>query len=399
MKSGVGWTEGQRSPRVLFVTSWYPEPGRPMAGAFVRDHARALAGLASVTVLHLPDPKEGRYAWSPPVLEEDAAERKAWGIFTFRLRAPLPPRGLGYLAALAWGQWAFERVWEEQGPFDLVHAHIFRAGLVAALGAKRHQVPMLVTEHSSAVARGRLRPVDRIVAAAAYRAADLLCPVSENLGRAMRRLAPRTPVRVVGNTVDRDIFHPPVSWDRSDSASVRMLFVGRLHEVKGLDVLFDALTLLEQDPDTRGRWRLDLVGDGPMRQRLAQMAQAGGFASRLRFVGYLPRRQVAEAMRNADLFVLPSRWENMPCVLLEALACGLPAVASRVGGIPEVLDPAVGILAPPGDPDALAAALRDAILDMGRFQRQKVAVRGSEFGFSAVGKQLLDCYQLAQRGS
>lgn len=162
--------------------------------------------------------------------------------------------------------------------------------------------------------------------------------------------------------------------------SKHLLFVGRLAGIKGVSVLFEALErILPRFPDMH----LTLIGDGPERADLEREAQMRGLGDVVIFAGYRSQAEVAEALQEADLLVLPSFAEGVPVVLMEAMAAGLPVIASRVAGIPELVEDGVsGLLVPPGDSDALAGAINELLVDparcarMGEHGRAKVS---SEF--------------------
>jgi glycosyltransferase involved in cell wall biosynthesis len=125
-------------------------------------------------------------------------------------------------------------------------------------------------------------------------------------------------------------------------------------ERKGLDTLIRALAQLEP-----GRFQLEIVGDGPARESLRELAVSLGVAEEVRFLGSLDRAEVAERYREADLFTLPSTAESFGNVFAEALASGLPVVATQVGGIPDLVEHGInGLLVAPGDPAGLAQAIR-----------------------------------------
>lgn len=131
-----------------------------------------------------------------------------------------------------------------------------------------------------------------------------------------------------------------------------LLFVGRLDPQKGVDLLLDALRHL---PGTT----LRIVGEGPQGEELRRAAADPALAGRITFAGALDPQGVRAQMAAAGALVLPSRRENYPLVLLEAMAAGVPVVATAVGGVAELLDDgAAGWLVPPGDPAALADVLR-----------------------------------------
>jgi glycosyltransferase involved in cell wall biosynthesis len=114
------------------------------------------------------------------------------------------------------------------------------------------------------------------------------------------------------------------------------------------------------------------------------------------FHGLRPKPELAALMREADLFVLASRFENNPCVAIEAMASGLPVVATRVGGLPELVDERSGLLAEPRDPESIAARIGEALRRLDRFDREEIARRTRErFGREQVASLLAEVYQEA----
>jgi glycosyltransferase involved in cell wall biosynthesis len=157
----------------------------------------------------------------------------------------------------------------------------------------------------------------------------------------------------------------------------QILFVGRLAAVKGVPVLLEALeTLRRNRPDLH----LTLIGDGPERAELEAEAQNRGLSEAVTFAGYKSQSDVATTLNQSDLLVLPSFAEGVPVVLMEAMASGLPVVATQIAGIPELVEQGIsGELVPPGDSAALANALERVLADpaaatkMGAAGRAKVS--------------------------
>lgn len=208
----------------------------------------------------------------------------------------------------------------------------------------------------------RLRRVSRVLAPSRYFAET----VRPDVGR--------VPVHVLPNGIPRTTRPEPLT------ALDQLLFVGRLEPVKGVHVLLDAFReLTARHPGAR----LSVVGDGPARAALEERAADLTAAGRVVFHGWLTGDQVAARLRAASVVVLPSLWpENFPTVALEALQLGRPIVASRVGGLPELVGPDNGALVEAGDGAALAAALggllgdRELLARLGRGS----AVRADRYG-------------------
>ena len=191
---------------------------------------------------------------------------------------------------------------------------------------------------------------------------DRYVPVSHDLARWLTGVVgiPAAKSELIMNGVDTVRFAPNLPaavtpWAGEDVFVIGT--VGRLQDVKDQASLIEAFSLLvASKPEGRARLRLAVVGDGPLRDRLAQKARDLNVADLVWFPG--ARNDIPELMRSFDLFALSSIAEGTPVTLLEAMACGLPVVATAVGGIPEVVQDGVnGALVPASDPEALAAAL------------------------------------------
>ena len=166
----------------------------------------------------------------------------------------------------------------------------------------------------------------------------------------------------------------PARYRKGAREGAHALFVGRLAAVKGVPVLLEAMAALGEEAP-----RLTLIGDGPERAALEADAQRLGLSGRVTFAGYRSQDEVAEALAATDLFILPSFAEGLPVVLMEALAAECCAIATRIAGIPELIEDGVtGRLVAPGDAEGLAAAIREALADsegraaMGRAGRARV---------------------------
>ena len=159
----------------------------------------------------------------------------------------------------------------------------------------------------------------------------------------------------IPNAVDTRLFSP---GGRADVAHPTILCVGRLHDgQKRVSDVIRGLALLPPD------WKLEIAGTGPDREMLERLAAELGIADRVRYLGFVSRgSEVRDLYRRAAVLALPSAYEGLPMVLLEAMSCGTPVVGSEIAAIAEVIDHGrTGLLVPVGAPDRLAAALRDAV--------------------------------------
>ncbi|MDE3069876.1 MAG: glycosyltransferase [Acidobacteriota bacterium] len=382
--------------RVLVVPKWYPWPDMPVLGSFCREQARAISAGHDVVVL------ASRAVRSPPFRAFALSDSVEDGLRTVRVlyrRPRFRPAAMAF--QLAGMLSALRRLRREGWRAEIVHAHVYSAGLPALVLGARSRAPVVLSEHYTGFQRGLITGYDRLTARLAFGGAALVAPVSEDLASAIRALAPRAPITVVPNVVDTGVFHPRAGASASQAAAsqtpVRLLTVAALAEKKGHAFLLDALARLRVGRPVT----LDLAGDGELRDTLEARVRDLGLTESVRFHGVRPREEIAELMREADLFVLPSLFENLPCVLIEAMASGLPCVATAVGGVPELIagPPHAGVLCPPGDAAALAAALAGALGSLDGFQREALAEHArAHFGYAAVGGRWSTIYEELHAG-
>jgi len=346
--------------RLLIVTSQFPIAGEPNRGRPIHQTVRELSRLAQVRVL---SPVASYPRWAQPrsyLYRASDEHHSVPGCDVEYVRYPALPalsrpfNGRLCARAIAAPMRAFAP--------DLVLSYwLYPDAYGAMLAARRIGAPLVVGARGSdlrvrdAISRRLTRPV--------LRAARRLLVVSEDLGRVAERDYGADPdrIRTIPNGCDAAIFHPAVrgearrALDLPADAEV-VTYVGRLVPEKGLRELLLAAGQLRA---ARPRLQLVLVGEGPMHAELAALAAAGDLP--VRFAGTRPPAEVARWMCASDLVTLPSYSEGHPNVLVEALACGRPVVATPVGGIPEVVDAASGVLVPARDPAALADGLREAL--------------------------------------
>lgn len=385
----------ERQLKVLVLTHLFPWNDNPVSGIFIREHARAAARYCDVQVIHLlQQPGESFY----DVRREDDAGLPVWRVRTRRFQPPLSTAAF-ILAPLS----ILRKLRREGFDPDVVHAHWHLSMLPALLIGRLYRKPVVYTEHWSIFLPERPARLGRpglALARLALRAADLVLPPSLAMRDALASLVPRgARFGVIPNVVDVSLFRPDGSRQREGPR--RLITAGLLDEdhVKGVDYLLEALVLLS----ARGEHvHLDIVGDGVQRSAYERLAERLDVRQLVTFHGFRPKANLADLMRGADLFVLASRFENNPCVLIEALATGLPVVATRVGGVPEIVEEAVGVLVEPHDPRALAAGIADVLSRLESFDSEAIAARArSRYSFERVAEQLLDAYQdvLARRSS
>lgn len=369
---------------VLFLTTNWPRPDLPIDGIFVREHARAAALNAEVRVLHL-DRSAGRtgLAETEPIAGEEPP--------TLRIRYRRFGKPLSLAAFVGGPLAAYRRLRREGFEPDVLHANSHLSALPALTLGRLHRKPVVYSEHWSAFLPdnpAELAGGMSALARLALRGADVVLPVSDAMRRALEAAGSPKRIEVVPNVVDERLFHPGGKGEPGLLLTAGML--GE-NEAKGVDYLLRAVALVDGV-------RLEVVGDGLLRPEYERLARELGIADRVDFQGFLPKAELAERMRGASLFVLASRFENNPCVVLEAMASGLPIVATRVGGLPELVDETSGILVEPRDPEDIARGISAAL--EGRFDRAAIAKLAVErYGREAIGGLLAEIYGSVARSA
>jgi D-inositol-3-phosphate glycosyltransferase len=299
--------------------------------------------------------------------------------------------------------------WEDARP-DVVHAHFWMSALAAVEAAGPLGVPIVNTFHALGVVKRRhqgsadtspwqrtelerriVRSVDRIVATCTDEVFEL-----RRLGAEPRRIS------VVPCGVDLSLFTPGDGRERRDPARRRVVSIGRLVERKGVGNVVEALAAVPgaELVIAGGPVATELAADPEVR-RLRSVARGVGVEDRVTFVGRLGRQQVPALLRSADVAVSVPWYEPFGIVPVEAMACGVPVVASAVGGmIDTVVDGVTGVHVPPRDPDALAGAL-DRLLDRPGLRRRlgrAGAVRARErYGWDGIAGATREVYRGVSR--
>lgn len=279
-----------------------------------------------------------------------------------------------YLAALSIAATRLAR----SGRFDAIHAFWpLPHGVGGAVAKRASGVPLVCTFFGVEITWTRSRfPLLKPVLRKIVREADALTAISNYTAGLLREEVPGAEVEIIpfgAAATAREGTPPPFP---TPHAPARLLFVGRLVERKGVDVLLEAVAKL---PGVR----LAVVGDGPARSGLESRASALGLGGQVRFTGFVSQRTLASEYQRADVVVLPARYdakgdvEGLGVALIEGMAYGRSVIGSDVGGIPDIIRPGeTGLLVTPGDPAALAAAI--SRLDGDREMARKMGAAGRE---------------------
>jgi teichuronic acid biosynthesis glycosyltransferase TuaC len=375
--------------RVLTLTPFFPSENDDAAGCFVSEPLAALdrAGVESAVFAVQPFYRRKMHP------RQNAPAQ--W------IRYPSIPRGFGLPSA---GAFLFasilSRVRELQraDKIDVVHAHAaLPCGHAAMLLKSELHLPYVVTVHgldafSTEQVHGRAGKWCRRISMRVYQSSRRVICISERVReQVLEGTGPTCRTSVVYNAVDPKMFSPEISPAR---ASLLVLSVGNLIPIKGHEVLIRSIaSLASQFKDLT----LEIIGDGAERLRLENLAGSLGISQRVHFRGRQSRTQVAEAMRRCAVFCLPSRYEGLGCVYLEAMSSGKPVIACRGQGIAEIIrQGSNGFLVGPDNEKELSLALSMLLRDESLSNRIGKAARETvldQFTLSEQAERLSRIYR------
>jgi teichuronic acid biosynthesis glycosyltransferase TuaC len=398
--------------RVLTITTFFPNAADPQRAVFVKNLVHAMRLRCRVDVIS-PVPYVPPLGLRPEWRAQRAipAHETIHGIDVAHPRFLVLPK-LGWLSGIGYflGVLAALRNWKRQlrpGDRPVVHAHCAYPDAVGViLAARLLGLPCVVTTHGSDINVYATRPLLRLQIRWALRNAAGVIAVSGGLQEKIVRLVGSGAARIRRIPCagfDTRVFRPRDNSVQRNALGIGaearvVVFVGQLVPIKGVEFLIQAWAALARAKKLGAEDRLILLGDGPLRNALAKQASDAGIADTVVFAGTVTQTEVACWVAAASLLCLPSRSEGTPNVVVEALASGVPVVASRVGGIPDLIRQGEnGSLVPPADAAALERALEHVLAEKWDRQRiahsvahltwRSIADRNVEFLRSAMGTQ------------
>ena len=372
---------------IVFLARWYPHRYDPMFGLFVQRHAEAAAlyNDISVVYVHPDDNPVEKYEIVNEQHGTDAIHR----VSTIRIYyKKSKSKIINLFRFFRANKLALKHLPKP----DIIHVHVLtRLGIIARWQKLVHGIPYIITEHWSRYLPGNdfsgfLR---KLATKIVVKHASVVTTVTENLANAMQKHGLKNPnYMVLPNVVDTNLFQ----IKPHDNAVPQIIHVSCFEDKsKNISGLLESLRLLK---DKNVDYDAVLIGDGMDYEAMKQMAASMQLNDRVTFTGMLQGNELVDVIASGDFLVLSSNYENMPVVILEAFACGLPVVSTNVGGIAEIVDESNGILVPPHDSEKLADAMRKMLQSFKNYNANTLR-EGiiKKFSNEAVGKLLNDIYK------
>ena len=345
--------------KIVFLARWYPHKYDPMFGLFVQRHAEAAALYDDITVIYVHPDENAETTY-------DIERTKENSVDTIRIYYKKKGR-----ISSAWRYfWSCVKGLKLAGKRDLIHVHVLtRMGFIAHWQKYLNGTPYIITEHWSRYLPGNdysgiLRKwwTKRIV-----RRAAMVTTVSEVLAQAMQSHGLKNRrYRILPNVVDTNLFKPIPHHNDIPKIVHVSCFEEKSKNISGL---LRALKIIKE----RGiPYQAVLIGEGMDLEAMKKKALDLGLSDRVRFTGLLQGQELVDELATGDFFVLPSHYETGGTVLLEAMACGLPVVATKVGALPEIVNDSNGILVAPNDANALTDAMEKCCHSYGDYDQESL---------------------------
>jgi glycosyltransferase involved in cell wall biosynthesis len=366
---------------ILFLAHWYPSRVHTTAGNFVQRHAETVATKHRVTVV---------FAISDKTLTKpyEIAENIIAGVNTIIVYfSPGKHKITNAFKKIKAYRLGLNRV----SAFDVIHLNVLHYyGVIALYYKLRKNIPYVITEHWTLWNDDSISQKEQFVAKLVARRASILLPVCSFLGNNMRIVGNNIPQQTIPNVFDPQIFHL-----KAKEKSEKFIFLhisSLLDNHKNISGILKVSRRLALENDC---FELHIGGDGDINQIL-QFREKNHLENVIKTFGQLTPNEVAQKMTSSDTFILFSNKENQPCVINEAFACGLPVIATKVGGITEFFPGEFGILIDKEDENSLYLAMKKCLSGTQFAPSQFIADYALEhFGTNAIAEAFDKVYSSA----
>lgn len=379
---------------ILFLASWYPNRVIPFNGNFIERHAEAAAKKHNIKALHV---------LSDPNLEEEfEVERRtengvdSYIVYYKKVTSNIPIlSSIKKLVRFLKGHLLAFKLFEQQGfNIDIVHLNVqYPAGLIALYLKKLKGIPYVITEHWTHFLPSNkgfensgsfYKYINKQIA----QQAEKLLPVSHDLKNALISHGFKNDFKVIPNVVDTELFQ---MIDTEKKEKWRLIHISHFRDdhknISGIVRVMKRLTGHRKDVE------LMIVGDGDINFPKSLVKQHQ-LEDTVTIIGKSEIQQIAKYMQSADLFVLFSNWENLPCVIIEAFSAGIPVISSNVGGISEIVNNSNGLLVEAKDEEALYQGIQQMLNHYDKYDRKAIREKAVEqFSYEAVAEAFDKVYQ------
>ncbi|HEU5053689.1 MAG TPA: glycosyltransferase [Hanamia sp.] len=382
--------------KVLFLASWFPSKVDPFNGDFIERHAKAISLNNQVFVIYVvkdPSIKNGI------TLVNKQFERNLISFIGYYPKFNSPIRWIEKLHsnyhAVRLQNKIFKTILKEYGMPDIIHLNVLmKAGIFARRLNKKYSLPYVLSENWTGYYPERndgFLSQDfwyRKMSKSIYKNCTLPLPVTKDLGERMNNLfGIQKAFKVIPNVVDTSLFYPSFENKNLKKRFIHISTLGYHKNIWGI------LNTTKKLFEARKDFELHLAGNASP-EIINWTKENNVFNTCIFFKGLISYKEVAVELRKSDVLVMFSRYENLPCVILEALCSGLPVISTDVGGIREVIDEENGVLIESENEDQLLEAMNNMLENFGKYDKQKIAAEAKEkFNYQTVANQFQEAYK------
>ncbi len=381
---------------VLWLASWYPNKIIALDGDFIQRHAIAVSRFIPITVIYVT-----QYGEEVEIKENKTDIFQNGNLTEIIIYFSLKKTGIGIIDKLRYN-WkyyntykkAIKKYFSDNTIPSLIHVHVpMKAGVIAQWINKKWNIPYIISEHSATYVKGADDAFDkrslyfRTRVASIFRNATMVTSVSRHDGNILKRIFNLERVEVIRNVVDTNHF-----FFRQDvmAQKFRFVHISVMNYQKNVEGIFNACALLK---DIHQNWEIELIGRA-LSPEIQKRVDNLGLKSFVRTRDEISYLEVAERLQQASALVVFSRYENFPCVIIEALSCGLPVIATAVGGIPEAVNTSNGILVTSENETALFNAMAHVLTQYNSFNREAIAIDAkNKYAYNIIGEQFFNLYK------
>lgn len=356
--------------KILVIARGVPYEENPQEGCFEWDQAKALKTIGhDVVVMHLDARRrKNGHKWgiSKELFDNIPVYKIYYGITT-PIEHYISVRFAQYINTKLTVQ-LLKKVLQENPDIDIIHAHYLRCIYRASFFKNITTLPIVGTEHLSDMVKPIISRQNFRMAEVGYHNLAKLITVSQYLND---KLYEKFGVKseVCGNVLGSEFIDVDVRPSDRERTKFRFVACGSLIPRKGFDVLIEAASKLNISKD---KWEIEIIGAGKMYDTLKALAKKNGISNNIIFRGKLNKYQIIESYKKSDCFVLSSRSETFGVVLIEAMACGLPVIATDCGGSKGIVNINNGVMVSVDNINALKSAMEDMYFKASKFDREKI---------------------------
>lgn len=376
--------------KIMMIARGYPSKKYPLNGIFELDQAKALVAIGHQVCLSVIDLRSLR-RWRTWGYEQKYID----GVVIHALNIPCGRIPLKWLYRIGGAgiKRLYKRVVKLWGVPEVIHSHFTDISIMTSQAFIGIDIPMIMTEHSSAIIEKAMKRFEKEKTKTMYQSMARVIAVSNSLAKIIHDEYKIVPI-VIPNILDIEAIEPNDGPDKKNEQIFRFISVGNLVKVKNMDVLIRGFS---QCFCGKKDVQLIIVGEGPERPLLENMIRDFKMEDQIQLLGLKTRYEIGGYLKAANCFVLVSQAETFGVAFIEALALGIPVIATTCGGPEDFVNESNGILIPKKDINALEKALYDIYIGKIKYENNRIAKETKErFSSYNVGKQIEKIYDSVQ---